>query len=100
MPPTPGFQSMHGYRTASAGLKDHEAQIDMPRMRRYRLGRLQRELQRRDVGACVLFNPINIRYATGSRNFPVWGLHFAGRYAFVPAEGAPVLFDFAGSEFL
>jgi Xaa-Pro aminopeptidase len=90
---------MHGYRAASPGLKDHEAQIDMPRMRAYRLGRLQSELARRDLGACVLFNPINIRYATGSRNFPVWGLHFPGRYAFVPVQGLPVLFEFPGSEF-
>jgi Xaa-Pro dipeptidase len=72
----------------------------MPRMREYRLHRLQSELARRDLGGCVLFNPINIRYATGSRNFPVWGLHFPGRYVFVPASGLPVLFDFQGSEFL
>src|SRR5215831_9811934 len=92
--------TMHGHRTASAGLKDHEAQIDMPRMRAYRLRRLQDELARRDLGACVLFNPINIRYATGSRNFPVWGLHFPGRYVFVPVQGLPVLFEFPGSEYL
>ena len=61
----------------------------MARMRGYRLHRLQDELSRRELGACVLFNPINIRYATGSRNFPVWGLHFPGRYAFVPAAGLP-----------
>lgn len=91
---------MHRYRTASPGLKDFEAQIDMARMRGYRLRRLQDELARREIGACVLFNPINIRYATGSRNFPVWGLHFPGRYTFVPAEGLPVLFEFSGSEFL
>src|SRR2546428_3962637 len=91
---------MHRYRTASPGLKDFEAQIDMTRMRGYRLRRWQDELTRREIGACVLFNPINIRYATGSRNFPVWGLHFPGRYVFVPAEGLPVLFEFRGSEFL
>ena len=36
--------------------------------RGYRLERLRQELRKRDYGACLLSGPINIRYATGSRN--------------------------------
>jgi Xaa-Pro aminopeptidase len=44
----------------------------------------------------VLYDPINIRYATGSRNMTVWTLHNAARYCFVPTEGPITLFDFHG----
>ncbi len=80
----------------SIGLADHTVGPDMARMRGYRLGRLQAELRRRDYAAAVLYDPINIRYATGSRNMAVWTLHNPARYAFVPAEGRAILFDFHG----
>ncbi|MSP83030.1 MAG: aminopeptidase P family protein [Alphaproteobacteria bacterium] len=69
-------------------------------MRAYRLGRVQAELTARGYGAAVLYDPINIRYATGSSNMQVWVLHNAARYAFVPAEGRVTLFDFHNCEFL
>jgi len=86
--------------TMGAGLTDTEDQVDMKRLRGYRLGRVQEQLCQRDLGAVVLFDPINIRYATGSRNMTVWVLHNAARCAFVPAEGKVVLFEFPRCEFL
>jgi Xaa-Pro aminopeptidase len=83
-----------------AGLADHAPGIDMRRLRAYRLGRVQAGLKERGYGAAVLFDPINIRYATGARNMQVWGLHNAARYAFVPAEGLATLFDFHNCEHL
>jgi Xaa-Pro dipeptidase len=81
-------------------LCDHRAQPDMALMRAYRLRRLQAQLEALDCAAAVLYDPINIRYATGSRNMAVWTLHNAARYLFVPAEGKTVLFDFHGCEHL
>ena len=63
------------------------AQIDHSAMRRDRLGRLRAELARRDYGAALISDPINIRYATGARNMAVWTLHAPGRYVFVPVDG-------------
>jgi Xaa-Pro aminopeptidase len=83
--------------TPGAGIKDFEAQVDTTALRAYRLGRVQQQLQAREWGAAVLYDPINIRYATGSRNMAVWTLHNHVRYAFVPAEGLPVLFEFGGA---
>ncbi len=80
-------------KTPGAGLKDTEAQIDMARLRSYRLARVREQLKRYDYGACVLFDPINIRYATGTRNMALWTQHSPDRYAFVPAEGPVILFD-------
>ena len=87
-------------RSVGAGNPDHLPPIDMVRMRAYRLGRLQAQIRRLDYAGAVLFDPINVRYATGSRNMTVWMLHNAARYCFVPAEGKAVLFDFHNCEHL
>src|SRR5438046_2959607 len=87
-------------KSVGFGLADYIAQPDMVRMRKYRMGRLQAELKRRDYGGAILYDPVNIRYATGSRNMAVWTLHNPARYAFVPAEGKAVIFDFHNCEHL
>src|SRR5260370_714144 len=87
-------------KSVGPGLADHSAQPDMARMRGYRMQRFQAELKRLDYAGAVLFDPVNIRYATGSRNMAVWTLHNPARYAFVPAEGKAVLFDFHNCEHL
>src|SRR6185312_14941356 len=74
------------------------AAIDQRRLRAYRLERLRAELRKRDYAACLLADPINIRYATGSRNLGIWGMHAPGRWAFVPAEGPVVLYEFPSSQ--
>ncbi len=79
--------------TPGAGLKEHESQIDMRAMRAYRLNRVREQLITRDYGACVLFNPYNIRYATGARNLQVFSAHSPGRYLFLPVDGPVILFD-------
>ncbi|MBM3522068.1 MAG: aminopeptidase P family protein, partial [Alphaproteobacteria bacterium] len=87
-------------RSQGVGLTDVGGSLDMARMRAYRLGRLRAELGRMDIGACVLFDPSNIRYATGSRNMHIYTLRLPLRYAFVPISGPVVLFDYFGSEHL
>ena len=67
-------------------------------LRRYRLQRVQQQLEAQGIGAVVLFDPCNIRYATGSRNMAVWTLHNHVRYTFVPARGLPVLFEFMADQ--
>ena len=72
-------------------------QIDIRRMRAWRLGRIQSELHRLDLGGIILYDPVNIRYATGSSNMQVWFTHNPIRYCFVPAQGKAVLFDYEKS---
>lgn len=76
------------------------AQPDMNIMRSYRLERVRAELRKRDYAGCILFDPLNIRYATDATNMQVWCMHDAVRYAFVATEGPVVLFDFARCEHL
>lgn len=74
-------------------LTDTEPQLDLKRLRSYRLGRLRAELAAGDCAAAILVDPISIRYATGSRNASVFQMHVPMRYLFVPVEGPVVLFD-------
>src|SRR5262249_11150555 len=87
-------------KSVGLGLSDHVAQPEMARLRAYRMGRLQAELRRRDYGGALLYDPVNIRYATGSRNMAVWTLHNPARYCVLPAEAQAVIFDFHNCEHL
>lgn len=87
-------------KTGGIDLTDHSRQPDMARMRQYRLARVQAELRARDYVGILLYDPVNIRYATGTRNMTVWTMHNAARYCFVPAEGKAVLFDYRNCEHL
>lgn len=80
-------------KTPGAGLKDFEHQIDMAGMRQYRLARTRAQMERRDLGACLLYDMANIRYATGTRNMAVFTGHYPTRYLFVAANGPVILFD-------
>jgi Xaa-Pro aminopeptidase len=66
----------------------------MVALRAYRLARVQAQLRRQDYAGAVLFDPLNIRYATGARQFSLWSARSLARYAFVPAEGKVVLFEY------
>ncbi|NIR27820.1 MAG: aminopeptidase P family protein [Gammaproteobacteria bacterium] len=74
--------------------------VDLGALRAYRLARVRGELVRRDYAAAVLYDPVNVRYVTDSRNMALWTMHNAVRYAFVPAEGPVVVFDFHNCEHL
>ncbi|MDA8000921.1 MAG: Xaa-Pro peptidase family protein [Alphaproteobacteria bacterium] len=82
------------------GLADWEVDVygdlDLARLRSYRLERFRAELRGADVAGALLYDPLNIRYATDARNMQVWTLHAPGRYVFVATEGPVILFDYHG----
>lgn len=73
---------------------------NLTRMREYRLKRIVNELQKRDLAGVLLFDPLNIRYATDSTNMQVWVTHNHARACFVSAHGYVILWDFHNSEHL
>ena len=73
----------------------HIESVDEPAIRAYRAERVRRELRRRDHEAVLVVDPVNLRYATGTRNMQVWTMHNIVRYALVFAHGPTVLFDLA-----
>ena len=77
-----------------------EPAVSLDAMRAYRLGRLRQELNRRDIAAALLFDPVNIRYAVDCTNMQVWTLHNPARYVLVSANGPIILWEFHGAEHL
>ena len=75
--------------------------IDMVAVRGYRLQRVRSQMEHHGVDACLLFDPVNIRYATGARNMQIFtARNQPSRYVFVPLDGPVVLFEFTGCEHL
>ncbi len=72
-------------------------EVDFPRLRAGRLARLQAAMRRHALPVGLFFNPANIRYATGTDVMAVWTAGTFARYCVLPAEGAPVLFEYKGS---
>lgn len=81
---------------AAAGL----ALPDLPRMRAFRLQRLVAQLVARDIGGLLMFDPLNIRYATDTTNMQLWNSHNPFRACLVTADGHMVLWDYKQAPFL
>ena len=73
---------------------------NLERMRQTRLDRIVGELRKRDYAGLLVFDPLNIRYATDSSNMQLWITHNPARAAFVSADGYIVLWDFHGCDHL
>ncbi|MEE2716676.1 MAG: Xaa-Pro peptidase family protein [SAR324 cluster bacterium] len=73
---------------------------ELSTMRQYRLNRIRAELKQRDYAGILLYDPLNIRYATDTSNMQVWCTHNAVRYCFIPTEGPVTLFEFHGCDHL
>ncbi|MGB1504160.1 MAG: M24 family metallopeptidase [Acidimicrobiales bacterium] len=78
-------------------LPTEDTPIDQVALRAFRLGRLRSEMADRDIGACVLTDPVNIRYACGARNMQIFTARNPARYLFVTVEGPVILFEFTGA---
>ena len=70
--------------------------IDLAAVRAYRLGRVREQMAAYAVDACILLDPVNIRYATGARNMQVFHSRNPARYLFVPQSGPVILHEFVG----
>ena len=70
--------------------------IDLGAVRAYRQARVRAEMARRGVAAVILSDPVNIRYATGTRNMQVFSMRNApSRYLLLTADRS-ILFEFTG----
>lgn len=106
-PPSDEPVSPEGARVGPPGLDlrlldrdPDDDQIDIDAVRRYRLDRVRREMERHRVDACLLFDPVNIRYATDARNMQIFTSRNPARYLFLTIDGPVVLFEFTGCEHL
>lgn len=73
---------------------------DLQAMRRFRLDRLVGEINKRDLGGLLMFDPLNIRYATDVTNMQLWNTHNPFRACLVCADGYMVLWEYKNAMFL
>jgi len=73
---------------------------NLEKMRAYRLQRLVSHINARDYGGVLMFDPMNIRYATDSTNMQLWNTHNSFRAVLVCADGYMVIWDYKNSPFL
>jgi Xaa-Pro aminopeptidase len=84
--------------TAAPGIQavDWENRVDFERLRTYRLDRVRAALEASDLGAVLLFETSNIRYAT-STHIGYWAFNKGERYALVTRTGPPRIWDFGSA---
>lgn len=79
------------------------AGLDLPnlqQMRGYRWRRLTEGLATRDYGGLLMFDPLNIRYATDTTNMQLWNTHNPFRACLICADGHMVMWEYKNSPFL
>ena len=79
------------------------AGIELPNlanMRQFRLDRLVSHVAERDYGGILMFDPLNVRYASDSTNMQLWNTHNPFRALLVCADGYMVIWDYKNAPFL
>ncbi|MEL6886473.1 MAG: dimethylsulfonioproprionate lyase DddP [Pseudomonadota bacterium] len=69
-------------------------------MRTYRWRRLTQHIVDRGYAGLLMFDPLNIRYATDSTNMQLWNTHNPFRAVLVCADGYMVIWDYKNAPFL
>ena len=75
-----------------------EDEINFDKLRSYRLDRVKKELEKNNLEACILFDPVNVRYALDTLNMSVYNMHNLTRYCFIPVNGPTVLYEYFNCE--
>ncbi len=73
---------------------------DLQEMRRFRWQRLSDHIVARGYGGLLMFDPLNIRYATDSTNMQLWNTHNPFRAVLLCADGYMVIWDYKNAPFL
>ncbi len=73
---------------------------NLPAMRAFRHKRLTDAVNARGYGGILMFDPLNIRYATDSTNMQLWNTHNAFRACLVCADGYMAIWDYKNAIFL
>jgi len=75
-----------------------EDEINFDKLRSYRLDRVKKELEKNNLEACILFDPVNVRYALDTVNMSVYNMHNLTRYCFIPIDGPVILYEYFNCE--
>ena len=81
-------------------LKSPLPKSTLVKARGYRKQRLVEQVVAKDCAAILLYDPINIRYATDLSNMQLWATHNPFHYALLFADGHAIEFAYRGAEHL
>ncbi|MEP3054452.1 dimethylsulfonioproprionate lyase DddP [Ascidiaceihabitans sp.] len=73
---------------------------NLDKMRQYRHVRLTQHIIDRGYAGLLMFDPLNIRYATDSTNMQLWNTHNPFRAVLICANGYMVIWDYKNAPFL
>ncbi|SNT63340.1 Xaa-Pro aminopeptidase [Asanoa hainanensis] len=82
--------------TYGSNAVDWEQRIDLDRLRRERLARLNAELERSSLGAVLAFDFANIRYMTAT-HIGTWAIDKFIRFALLVRGAEPIVWDFGSA---
>ena len=94
---TPETKTNHKFLTKK---RLREDEINFDNLRLYRLDRVKKELEKNNLEACILFDPVNVRYALDTVNMSVYNMHNLTRYCFIPVHGPTILYEYFNCEIL
>jgi len=92
----PGHNWSRALRAPGTMNVDFEERVNFPRLHRYRLGRTRQALRNSELGSLLTFDNNNIRYIT-STAIGEWARDKMCRFALVPGDGDPHLWDFGSA---
>ena len=75
-----------------------EDEINFEKLRSYRLDRVKKELEKNNLEACILFDPVNVRYALDTLNMSIYNMHNLTRYCFISVNGPTILYEYFNCE--
>jgi len=73
---------------------------NLQNMRKFRWERLTQHIVDRGYGGLLMFDPLNIRYATDTTNMQLWNTHNPFRAVLLCADGYMVIWDYKNAPFL
>src|SRR5258708_422263 len=90
-----GAAAEHSYRF-SIDNDPAVSEADLESVRQYRLQRVRAQMARLDIAACVLSDPVSVRYATDTRNMQIFtARNTPSRYLLVTDKHS-ILYEFPG----
>jgi Xaa-Pro aminopeptidase len=85
-----------GLKTFGTMQVDWEQRVDLQRLRRQRLERVNDALAASDLGALLCFDMNNIRYVTAT-HIGTWAMDKLARFCLLPRSDEPIMWDFGSA---
>lgn len=90
----PRIPSYINFDAGAGPLKNPVPDGTINTVRAYRHQRLKEQVLEHDCAAILLYDPLNIRYATDCSDMQLWTIHNAARYALVFVDGPTICFEY------